>query len=1136
MAALTISYWPPLRWAALACLAATLLACSTHQPPQPLLTERCLPVSAAAPITLQLPLAPAGAVRIAVWQRGISLTAALTGGTAVAETISPVDRYGAMTFLPESRQASAYTLRVASRDSSDIVGEACISAQLLDASDPERINAERPFADAGRATRAHRWQDAFAGYLAAARGFDHLDPYRAAEARQAMASLAYLQLDRSRDGYALAERALEDFGAKADPGMRSALIQIQTAIIAESKPLRPDTRRERALHLLDVATALASQARFGARELARLMLLRGFVEYATGGSRAGSDLFARAAAQCHALHDWECYARARNNMAQIAEETAADAAAQQDYTDALQILSPAVAPGQAADLWDNLGRVQSHMGLFSSGEQSQLNALRLYSQIDNCDGVRRVLSTLGSILVQVGNVDDALVYLNLATAHECAALLASAKHETQHDFQTSRQPAEPRLAPEAGGRIAASAACMDPPAPATLSADGETSVFRALLAQSFAAALEVDSPSTQRCLAAARAFAATPRSKLRLANATGLAYLQGADAVRARESFMQALAIADQASLAAAHPNRGPAYSGLARAALLEQQSAAARDYSMRALRLSISRADVVQAVDALQVLAMSLRALGERAQAEQTLGAAANLIEQVPIDGLDAETRATYLATQHGVFEELTDVLAANDPAAANASAGAAAWAALAAAERGRARSWQYAISQATGNEGVQARSATRYQELAASLATLGAAAGSSGSNAIVQQLESVFRGGQAFAAVTPGELLPQLARLNATLVEFATGHDDMFAFVIDAGVIHAVPLGSRKRISAAAADLSQWLRDPEGAARDGEHAARQLAQLVLWPVTPYVTQQRVIFVPDDALHMIPFAVLPWSQDPAASLVLQHGESAIVPSALFVMQPEVRRTHPGAPRFELIGDPIFQEAAWRRDCAARDGAPVTAALRAAPDWTDSLPRLPGSRTEVLAIADLARAAWPTSHVGVHLGCEATPRALREAASSGADLLHVATHGYVDAARPRLSALALTRESATRSDSGVFGLLEILAAHVSARLVVLSACDTSAGRLLPGEGVLGPAQAFLQSGAGAVIASYWRIDDAATAAFMRTFYKYLLTERLPVAAALRRAQLEHAVSSGAHAWAGFALFGWPDGALQNIDK
>jgi CHAT domain-containing protein len=185
----------------------------------------------------------------------------------------------------------------------------------------------------------------------------------------------------------------------------------------------------------------------------------------------------------------------------------------------------------------------------------------------------------------------------------------------------------------------------------------------------------------------------------------------------------------------------------------------------------------------------------------------------------------------------------------------------------------------------------------------------------------------------------------------------------------------------------------------------------------------------------------------------------------------------------------------------------------------------------VLAIAQLARAARPASHIGVSLGCSATPTALRRAASAGADVLHIATHGYIDALRPRLSALALSRESDTQPDGGVFGLLDILGTRTTSRLVVLSACDTSRGRLLPGEGRLGLAQAFLQSGAASVLASYWRIGDASTATFMSSFYKYLLTEQLTAAAALRRAQLDALSAGRSYDWAAFALFGWSESEL-----
>jgi CHAT domain-containing protein len=96
---------------------------------------------------------------------------------------------------------------------------------------------------------------------------------------------------------------------------------------------------------------------------------------------------------------------------------------------------------------------------------------------------------------------------------------------------------------------------------------------------------------------------------------------------------------------------------------------------------------------------------------------------------------------------------------------------------------------------------------------------------------------------------------------------------------------------------------------------------------------------------------------------------------------------------------------------------------------------------------------------------------------------------------------------------------------------VLSACETSRGRLLPGEGVLGPAQAFLQAGAAAVVASYWRVDDLTTSRFMQEFYRYLLIERLPAATALRKAQIEAAGSASPHDWAAFSLYGWPDSSI-----
>src|ERR1700681_1065129 len=142
------------RWRAGALLVTGLFACSTAHRPQPILAERCLAVSATMPINFGIPAREGGALRIAVAQRGISLTAALIEGTTSAATISPMERYGQMTFLVESRSPHSYRIRILSRDSAEITGEACISAERLDGTDRIRLSAERAFAAAGRATFA----------------------------------------------------------------------------------------------------------------------------------------------------------------------------------------------------------------------------------------------------------------------------------------------------------------------------------------------------------------------------------------------------------------------------------------------------------------------------------------------------------------------------------------------------------------------------------------------------------------------------------------------------------------------------------------------------------------------------------------------------------------------------------------------------------------------------------------------------------------------------------------------------------------------------------------------------------------------------------------------------------------------
>jgi len=1098
-----------------ACLG--LDGCGSRESLQPVLAQSCSPIGGTQPTQLKVvPPAP-GALRVAITQRGISLVA--SSGAVTAR--SPIDRYGLVTLVVDAQKNQAVPVTVATRDSPDVTGEVCISVDLLPAGDKQRLRAERAFAAAGQSAQAEDWRRAFELYGDAARSFHGIDDLRVAQARHAMSWISYWNLRNDEGAYVLAQWALADFGAKADPGVQSSLLALEASTFLEQQRFTFEQRRDRVLELLKIAETRSRAARFGARELPRFEILRGFMDWRTGHSNEAGDRFNGAARDCESQRDWECAARARQNLAMIAEEGREYPAALQSYQRAIDTLPPDLDPTLSADIWGNYGRLQSMTGLFRQAEVSHRKSMRLHAKLDDCDGTRMASARLGTLLVQVGNVSEGRVYLARAATLECRPLLETAKREASQDSLGLVEDANIRRHDPV---------CLESPQPDSLSELGTIAVFNALLGLYDVSGLEGDATQAMRCLSSARNYAGTARTRLRLANAEGTSLLERSPS-KAESAFMRGLAVADAAQIPAGYEHRSLAWLGLARSALRAQQPAQARKLAERVLALGASRGDLRQVTNALQLIALSYSAERQTERAASILRVATDLIEQVPIDELDAEQRATWLATQHSVFEELTTLLAreaGNDEARA--------WQAFEVSERGRARSLRYAMSQATDIRATSSSepASVRYRELMGQITNLGREMQA----AVESQPPSVdalaeLIGQHATPQESPLRALQQsLAALDATIVEYAAGEDDVLAFVIDGTHIRVVPLGRRADVNAAAAALYERVRNPESALSDVRADAKRLAKLALWPLSERVTGRRVIFIPDDALHTVPFAVLPWSAANDAPLLIQRMELSVMPSTLFITHASASHASmASAPRLELIGDPVFRKADWQREChTALSSSNVAAAgrERSASEPTRSLPRLPGSRDEVAAIAELARRASSKGEVHEHIGCDATPQALRDAAASGPTLLHIATHGYVDAFRPRLSALALTPDA---ESNGTFGLLDILQMKVDSRLVVLSACDTSRGRLLPGEGVLGPAQAFLQAGASSVVASYWRISDQATAEFMRVFYEHLLLEHMPAAAALRQAQLEYASQGGPHDWAAFTLFGWPDTRL-----
>jgi CHAT domain-containing protein len=179
--------------------------------------------------------------------------------------------------------------------------------------------------------------------------------------------------------------------------------------------------------------------------------------------------------------------------------------------------------------------------------------------------------------------------------------------------------------------------------------------------------------------------------------------------------------------------------------------------------------------------------------------------------------------------------------------------------------------------------------------------------------------------------------------------------------------------------------------------------------------------------------------------------------------------------------------------------------------------------------ADAILAATPRGTGMVAKGFDASRETAMSSLVGEYKIVHFATHGFLNSEHPELSGIVLTMVNQDGSKTnGFMPLQDIYNLNLSADLVVLSACDTALGKDIKGEGLVSLTRGFMSAGSRSVVASLWKVDDRATAVLMADFYKSMLQDGLPPAAALRSAKQtirQEKVWSAPYFWAGFVLQG-----------
>jgi CHAT domain-containing protein len=144
-------------------------------------------------------------------------------------------------------------------------------------------------------------------------------------------------------------------------------------------------------------------------------------------------------------------------------------------------------------------------------------------------------------------------------------------------------------------------------------------------------------------------------------------------------------------------------------------------------------------------------------------------------------------------------------------------------------------------------------------------------------------------------------------------------------------------------------------------------------------------------------------------------------------------------------------------------------------------------------------------------------------------ILHFATHGFLDSEHPELSAIVLAKVDQNGVEkNGLMPLNDIYSLTLSTDLTVLSACQTALGKDVKGEGLVGLSHGFISAGSKSVVASLWKVDDRTTAMLMADFYRSMLKQGMTPAAALRQAKLNMMRQkqwAAPYYWAGFVFQG-----------
>ncbi len=559
----------------------------------------------------------------------------------------------------------------------------------------------------------------------------------------------------------------------------------------------------------------------------------------------------------------------------------------------------------------------------------------------------------------------------------------------------------------------------------------------------------------------------------------------------------------------------------------------------------------------ALFGIALAERRRGDLAAARERVETALERVESLRTEAHNQALRVSYLAAKRNYYEFYIDLLMELHEREPDKGYDALA---LRNSERSRARSLLESLSesQAELRKGVDAKLLERERSLRDRLDAkerervrlLNGEHRGRQQHAVEEQLRALameYREIRAririnspkYASLTRpqpptlDEIQQRILDDDTLLLEYALGDERSFLWLVSREAITSHELPGRARIETLARQAHLLLTEShkQGVKVQTELVVGALSKILLGPVAQRLGTKRLLIVSEGALQYIPFAALRVSatgqRSESVPLVLDH-EIISLPSAAVVeiLRQEAESRRPAPKTVAVLADPVFERDDPRLPRGLGDAA-TPAPAAALPPWSalEGLGRLPYSREEAEAILALV----PAEQRLEALGSAADLEIVRSGELAQYRIVHLATHGWLHTEHPELSGIILSLfDEKGRPREGLLYAHEIYNLELPAELVVVSACRTALGQEARGEGLISLTRGFMYAGATRVLVSLWSVSDQGTTELMKRFYRGMLEDELPPAAALQAAQVAMLRDDrwrASYYWAGFVLQG-----------